>query len=179
MSHSPQRPGSPVQTGKPYPTKFPGSCYCHEIEFTVELNAPEKEARTSICYCQNCRKWTGSAFGITTKVPKSSFKVTKGETKKHESDNGSGTKLYREFCGTCGGGILEYGACPIPSIRVDARADVSSSIRKENAGEHTYICYGAFDDPFELPPKGAFFCKYRESWMPELPGLFHKQEIKN
>lgn len=55
------------------------------------------------------QKWTGSAFGITTRIPKSAFKITKGETKKHVSDNGSGIKLHREFCDECGGGILEYG----------------------------------------------------------------------
>lgn len=27
----------------------------------------------------------------------------------HEADNGSGVVLRREFCGRCGGGILEYG----------------------------------------------------------------------
>ncbi|EFI27548.1 DUF636 domain-containing protein [Coprinopsis cinerea okayama7 len=157
--HSPSTPTSrsPVEE-RPYPNKFPGSCYCHEVEYVVELGDPENEARTSICYCQNCKKWTGSAFGITTRVPKSSFKLTKGETKKHVSDNGSGTKLHREFCGTCGGGILEYG---------------------ENAGDKTYITYGSFEDPSQLPPRGEFFCKYRESWMPEIPGLFHKNEIKN
>ncbi|KAF6763016.1 DUF636 domain-containing protein [Ephemerocybe angulata] len=95
------------------------------------------------------QKWTGSAFGITTKVPKAALKYTKGETKKHESDNGSGTRLFREFCGTCGGGILEYG---------------------ENAGDNTYVTYGSFENPEGLPPRGEFFCKYRESWMPEIPG---------
>ncbi|TFK25459.1 DUF636 domain-containing protein [Coprinopsis marcescibilis] len=155
--HSPSTPISQSQAHLS-PMSYPGSCYCRAVEYVVKLNDPAKEARTSICYCQNCRKWTGSAFGITTKVPKSSFKLTKGETTKHVSDNGSGTKLHREFCGTCGGGILEYG---------------------DNAGDNTYITYGSFEDPDKLPPKGEFFCKYRESWMPEIPGIFHKQEIKN
>jgi hypothetical protein len=30
--------------------------------------------------------------------------------------------------------------------------------------------YGTLDKLGELPPKGEFFCKYREKWMPEIPG---------
>ncbi|KAF8247899.1 hypothetical protein K440DRAFT_627795 [Wilcoxina mikolae CBS 423.85] len=134
---------------------YSGSCYCGDIKYTVTLSSPD-EARTSICHCKNCRKWTGSAFGITTKVPRSSLSVT-GKTVEHVSDNGSGTKLFREFCGTCGSGILEYG---------------------ENAGENTYITYGTLEKPMELPPKGEFYCKYRQEWMPEVPDVFHKKEIK-
>ncbi|CCX06419.1 Similar to Uncharacterized lyase C29B12.13; acc. no. O14034 [Pyronema omphalodes CBS 100304] len=135
--------------------EYSGSCYCKGIKYTVTLDSKD-QARTSICHCGNCRKWTGSAFGITTKIPKSALRV-EGKTVEHVSDNGSGTKLYREFCGTCGGGILEYGA---------------------NAGENTYITYGSLDKPEELPPKGEFFCKYRQNWMPQVPNTFQKREIK-
>jgi hypothetical protein len=55
------------------------------------------------------QKWTGSAFGITTKIPKGALRITEGTTQEHVSDNGSGVMLHREFCGTCGSGILEYG----------------------------------------------------------------------
>jgi hypothetical protein len=30
--------------------------------------------------------------------------------------------------------------------------------------------YGTIDKPTGLDPKGEFFCKYREKWMPEIPG---------
>ena len=45
---------------------------------------------------------------MTTKVAKDAFRVTKGSPKEHVADNGS-TNLHREFCDTCGTGILEYG----------------------------------------------------------------------
>ncbi|KAK1226010.1 hypothetical protein PQX77_011028 [Marasmius sp. AFHP31] len=107
------------------------------------------------------QKFFGSPFGTTTKIPKSSFKLTSasGTPKEHVSDNGS-TELHREFCGTCGSGILEYG--------------------KEAASEWRYVMYGTLDErgQEELAPKGEFFGKSRNGWMPEIPGLFHKQEIK-
>lgn len=55
------------------------------------------------------QKFTGSANGITTKIPRSAFSLTSGVLKVHKGDNGSGTLLTREFCGECGSGILEYG----------------------------------------------------------------------
>jgi hypothetical protein len=96
------------------------------------------------------QKFFGTNYGLTSKIPKSSFKITQGQTKVHEADNGSGTLLHREFCSNCGSGILEYGA---------------------NAGDFVYIMYGTLDKPMELPPKGEFFCKYRDGWMPEVPGM--------
>ena len=70
-----------------------------------------------------------------------------------------------------------------------------------------YVMTGTLDHPGDLPPKGEFWCKRREKWcvfavsfcnrlldlkptrnshtknrclfrMPEVPGIFHKQEIK-
>lgn len=41
-----------------------------------------------------------------------------------------------------------------------------------------YIAAGSLDDHEALPPKGEFFCRYRAKWMPEIPGIFHKEGIK-
>ncbi|KAL2444212.1 hypothetical protein ABEF95_015916 [Exophiala dermatitidis] len=138
--------------------KFPGGCYCGKIRYEIDLDDKD-QARTSLCHCRNCKKFTGGPFGITTKIPKSSFKVLEGQDKikTHEADNGGGVILHREFCSECGSGLLEYGA---------------------NAGDNIYIFYGTLDHPSDLPPKGEFFCSKRDPWMPEVPGIFHKQKIK-
>ncbi|KAJ8058055.1 hypothetical protein OCU04_012914 [Sclerotinia nivalis] len=127
---------------------YTGSCYCRAIKYT--FNIESSEARTSLCHCHNCKKFFGTNYGLTTKIPALSFKIIEGEPKVHEADNGSGSLLHREFCGVCGGGILEYG---------------------EQAKEHfRYVMYGTIDKPEGLDPKGEFFCKYREKWMPEIEG---------
>ncbi|MCJ1248836.1 hypothetical protein MMC30_006057 [Trapelia coarctata] len=102
------------------------------------------------------QKFFGTNYGLTVKIPRSAFTVTAGKPVVHMSDNGT-TQLHREFCGTCGSGILEFGG---------------------NAGDFTYITYGTLDEPEKVPPKGEFFCKYRDKWMPEVPDVFHKQELK-
>lgn len=132
---------------------FNGGCYCGNVRYQLNLDSPD-DARMSICHCRNCKKFTGSEFGITAKIPKKAFRITQGQTKQHVSNNGSST-LTREFCDSCGSGILEYGG---------------------NAGENTYVFYGSLDEPDKLPPKGEFFCKNRAEWMPEIPGMFRGRE---
>lgn len=62
-------------------------------------------------------------------------------------------QLTREFCVYCGAGLCEYGA---------------------NAGENVYVFYGTLDREGRerLRPKGEFFTKYREAWVPEVEGEF-------
>ncbi|KAL1681383.1 Mss4-like protein [Schizophyllum commune] len=135
-----------------------GGCFCRKIRYELDLASPD-DARMSICHCPNCKKFTSSAFGITAKIPRAAFHLdpSSASPKVHKGDNGSGNLLTREFCGDCGAGILEYG---------------------EHAGENVYLFYGSLDEPDALPPKGEFFTKYRARWMPEVPGIFHKKEIK-
>ncbi|KAJ6073353.1 hypothetical protein PENARI_c018G05301 [Penicillium arizonense] len=134
-----------------------GSCFCHNIEYELELESAD-DARTSVCHCRNCKKAFGTNYGLTAKVPKDAFHLKAGIPKEHAADNGSGVVIHREFCDNCGSFILEYGDTVKDQFR--------------------YICVGSLDDPEALPPKGEFFCKARASWMPEIPNVFHKQEVK-
>ncbi|KAL8750356.1 MAG: hypothetical protein Q9199_007124 [Rusavskia elegans] len=134
---------------------YKGACYCKAIKYEIDISSPD-EARTSLCHCKNCKV----SFGLTTKIPVKAFSYTSESAKPtvHEADNGSGSLLHREFCSKCGTGILEYGAAA--------------------ANEFRYVMTGTLDDPGSLPPKGEFFCHYREKWMPEVPGIFHKDRLK-
>ena len=133
---------------------YSGSCCCNTIQYAIELSDASKDARTSLCHCENCKKFTGGPFGITTKIPRSAFSLVQGDdaVRIHEADNGSGVLLRREFCGVCGSPIIEFGA---------------------NAGGNIYVFHGTMNSEAKeaMPPKGEFFCKRREKWMPEIPGM--------
>ncbi|CAI4211662.1 unnamed protein product [Parascedosporium putredinis] len=58
----------------------------------------------------------------------------------------------------CGAFICEYG--------------------EQAADKFRYVMWGTFDQPDSFPPKGEFFCEDRTGWMPEIPDIFHKAEIK-
>ena len=50
-------------------------------------------------------------------------------------------------------------------------ADVFFAAQQEPAKDKfRYITVGSLDDPEALPPKGEFFCKLRDPWMPEVEG---------
>jgi hypothetical protein len=107
---------------------YTGSCYCKEIKYEIDLASPDG-ARTSLCHCKNCKvrhliplipvlaiglahaiqKFFGAPFGITVKIPKKALTITTGKPTVHVADNGSGVSIHREFCGSCGSGILEFG----------------------------------------------------------------------
>ncbi|BGP39478.1 hypothetical protein JCM10450v2_003442 [Rhodotorula kratochvilovae] len=135
-----------------------GGCYCREIRF--EVNASPEDLRTSLCHCKNCKKFTGCPYGITTRLPLSSFSITAGTPTHHKADNGSGTLMHRLFCPTCGGAIAEWG---------DPAND-----------KQRYVFTGAFDDPEQegLKPQGEFFTSRRASWLVPIEGAFQKKEIK-
>ncbi|KAJ3997674.1 DUF636 domain protein [Lentinula boryana] len=131
--------------------RLSGSCYCHALEYKLELESPDA-ARTSLCHCSSCKVkslWN-KLYGLTAKVPLMSFQYTSGKPKKFVGDNGSETILHRKFCDICGSFILEYG----DPVKDDFR----------------FICLGSLDEPDALPPKGEFFCESRSKWMPEIPG---------
>jgi hypothetical protein len=137
--------------------RYTGSCFCRQIQYNLDLSSPD-DARTSLCHCRNCKKAFGTNYGLTSKIPKDAITITAGRPKEHAADNGSGMVIHREFCDNCGSFILEYGDAVKEQFR--------------------YICVGSLDDPEVLPPKGEFFCSSRASWMPEVPDVFHKQQIK-
>ncbi|TPX08095.1 uncharacterized protein E0L32_010162 [Thyridium curvatum] len=133
--------------------KVRGRCTCNALRYSVSLENADA-GRTSLCHCSSCRRAFGTPFGTTTKVPLDGFKYEQGKPKLYKQDNG----VIREFCDNCGVFICEYG--------------------EQAADKFRYIMWGTMDEPEKLPPKGEFFCKSRASWMPEIPDVFHKQEIK-
>jgi hypothetical protein len=65
------------------------------------------------------QKAFGTNYGLTAKVPKDAFHLSKGKPKEHAADNGSGTVIHREFCDNCGSFILEYGVNTKPLESVE------------------------------------------------------------
>ncbi|KFA68094.1 hypothetical protein S40285_02563 [Stachybotrys chlorohalonatus IBT 40285] len=156
------------------PENVKGSCVCGGLRYSLSVDSAD-DVRTSLCHCSSCRKAFGTNFGLTSKasaassladsrqrsctlthlkVPLQGFQYESGEPKSFKQDNG----VIREFCGNCGAFICEYG--------------------EQAADKFRYIIWGTMDEPDKFPPKGEFFCKYRASWMPEIPDVFHKAEIK-
>lgn len=131
-----------------------GRCVCRRLRYSLDLDSSD-DVRTTLCHCNSCKRAFGTNYGLTVKVPLRSFKYGEGASKLFKQENG----VTREFCDSCGAYICEYG--------------------EEAADKFRYIMWGTLDEPEKIPPKGEFFCKNRTEWMPEIPDIFHKQEINN
>ena len=72
-----------------------GSCHCGQVEYEV----PETLGDGVFCYCQTCRKLTGTAFASVAPVAEEDFKITKGKELLCHYESSPGK--FRYFCSHC------------------------------------------------------------------------------
>ena len=113
-----------------------GGCQCESLRF--ELKAPP--LFTHACHCLNCRRRSGTAFGLSTIVLRDDFAVARGElTAKQISPR---TTVCQ--CAVCGTTIH------------------SASIRFPS----TYVVRGGtFDDPNFVVPGAHVWVKRKHPWI--------------
>jgi hypothetical protein len=80
-------------------TVLEGGCLCGKIRF----RATQTPLRTLACHCTFCQRMTGSSFYAESLFPMEAVQFTAGEARKYEhTSDGSGKKVYVEFCADCG-----------------------------------------------------------------------------
>ncbi|GAA6039914.1 hypothetical protein JCM8097_006797 [Rhodosporidiobolus ruineniae] len=147
---------------------YDGGCFCGAVRYTITLDSPD-QARSSMCHCLHCKKFSGGPYGLTIKLPIASLSYTAGASpdgagegplKSHTQPSGDNSGLTRWFCSTCGSAIAEVGQAAKETQR--------------------YVFAGTLDDPEAdiARPKGEFFTKRRASWLKPVEGAFQKREIK-
>ena len=86
-----------------------GGCSCGAVRYecTAEPTYMFK------CHCRDCQYVSGSAYMPVYYVPKTAFRFTKGDVKRHETQSLRGGTNLRGFCADCGsrltGGESERG----------------------------------------------------------------------
>lgn len=72
-----------------------GSCHCRRVAFEV----PEQLGDVRFCFCETCRKLSGSAFSAVALVETRKFKILQGhgELRGYESSQGK----FRYYCSQC------------------------------------------------------------------------------
>ncbi|KAK4624604.1 hypothetical protein CLAFUW4_05787 [Fulvia fulva] len=78
-----------------------GSCMCGAVGYKYE----GEPAVTALCHCIDCQKWTGAAYTSNVVVPRTSFKVTKGQPKDYDAVGASGKINKHWFCSNCGSSL--------------------------------------------------------------------------
>ncbi|KAJ5897762.1 hypothetical protein N7504_008050 [Penicillium tannophilum] len=129
-----------------------GGCLCRQIRYEA-TGAP---AMNVLCYCENCRKVTGSICMANSMYPKPQLRILSGEDmiKTYDDDQtDSGSVLNRSFCSNC-------GSCLFTTRTVDGVT-----------GDFVVLTSGTFDlgvGNEEWVPQREFYCKNRASWLPPL-----------
>jgi len=89
-----------------------GSCLCGTVAFEFD----DAGVVLSVgCYCTNCRKVSGSQYGVYLQVKPTSFRWISGEDHTVAYESSPGNK--RAFCPTCGSIApcrTNYGAVRVP-----------------------------------------------------------------
>lgn len=117
-----------------------GSCLCGHIryEYAGELGP------SSYCHCSDCRKETGSAFTVVTRLREDAFKITTGNsTKCFTKIADSGNQISRHFCPNCGSPIF--------------------SKPKKHPG-YIWIRSGTLEDPSIVKPAHQIWTNSKVTW---------------
>ena len=106
-----------------------GGCQCGYVRF----KCAERPIETFICHCEECRKQSASAFGISFFVPRASFHLTSGTPQFWVRDADSGRKVECAFCSTCGSRLWHQSSAKSETISVkggslDDPVDISNAV---------------------------------------------------
>ena len=83
--------------------QFEARCLCGGIVLSYSGIA----GPSNYCHCEDCRRANGSAFNIGVRVERKDLKVNSiTELRSYKYTSGSGKKIERCFCGTCGSPIF-------------------------------------------------------------------------
>jgi len=114
-------------------------CSCGQLQIRCE-GEPEK---VSVCYCHECQRRTGSAFGVAVFFLQTATMVTGGSsTFTRIGDSGMPVRLH--FCSQCGSTVFWY-----PDKRPGRVA----------------VAIGCFADPSFPRPEQAVYQERRSPWV--------------
>jgi hypothetical protein len=94
-----------------------GSCLCGAVLFEID---PEGVALSVACHCSNCRKVSGSGYGVYLQVRPAAFRWLAGEQEVATFESSPGNR--RGFCQACGSVApvaTAYGVVRVPGGLLD------------------------------------------------------------
>ncbi len=129
-----------------------GGCACGAIRF-VCTGEPLLVAH---CHCRDCQKSSGAPFATVVVMPRSGFRLLRGEPAGHEYRGDSGKSLVRQFCRDCGTPLF---------TRAQAMPDA------------WIVRVTAFDEPQVFRPQMHIYTASAQPWdvipegLPTCPGM--------
>lgn len=132
-----------------------GSCLCGAITF--ELDAAGVVLAVG-CFCTNCRKVSGSQYGVYLQVRVDSFRWVSGA--EHVATYESSPGNQRGFCRTCGSVApvrTSYGAVRVPGGALDEDPGVAPEVVLFSASKAGWCTLDAAQQTFTDAGPGEFW----------------------
>ncbi len=126
-------------------TVYTGGCLCGAVRY----EARGEPLYAGHCYCEDCRKASGSGFIPFMGYARESVRFS-GQPRQFTSKAANGNDAVRNFCGVCGG--LVFGG----TVGKDRQFTIYA---------------GSLDDPTGFRPRVAIFTRNRPAWAVVPPGL--------
>lgn len=106
-----------------------GGCQCGAVRYEL-WDDPEA---IYVCHCTECRRQSGSAFGISVIVRAEAFRLTAGAPGTWTRPTDSGHRLDCRFCPECGGRVwhVSSGFADFRSVKggtLDAPPDLTHAV---------------------------------------------------
>ena len=120
-----------------------GGCQCDHVRYRV--TAPP--LRLNLCYCTDCQRQSGSAFGMSLVIDPGALQIESGNVKTFELTADSGRKKTCGFCPECG-------------VRIFNRTAALCSVKA-----------GTLDNPLALQPDAQYWTRSKPAWLPVSPDL--------
>ena len=118
--------------------KEKGGCLCGAVTYSYS----SEPALVGVCHCQDCQKFTGSAFSYLVAVQEGDLEV-EGELQTFSKPGDSGQPIQRRFCPKCGSSISEV-AYTRPGL--------------------VLLNGGTLHNPSELTPSIQIYCERELPW---------------
>ena len=83
-----------------------GHCLCGSIAYEYAGSI----GPAGYCHCDDCRRRSGSAFGISVMVEAAALRIVRGHPKSFTKRGDSGVEITRSFCPDCGSALFTTSA---------------------------------------------------------------------
>ena len=127
--------------------KVQGACQCGRVSYEAEVDP----ARVSICHCDDCQVFSGSAYRVSVPAPRESFRLLSGKPKVYLKTAESGNKRAQSFCDNCGAPVYATDPVDAPPIYM--------------------LRVGGLKQKAQLPPKKRIWCRSMLEWSKDIGGL--------
>jgi hypothetical protein len=127
-------------------TRITGGCLCGAVRYEYEGEV----GAAGYCHCEDCRRTSGSAFGVSVRVAAAGFRTTRGEPRAFTKAGDSGRLVTRCFCPDCGSPLFT-----LPPLHPEV----------------VFIKAGSLDDPSVVAPNRQAWMRSKVAWAEIAEGL--------